>query len=475
MSLKKITALACIALGLASVQTIKADETICFDNGTYGDVVFDGIFNKVSNNGKWAVGNGISFSPHAFYFDLETRELTCISNPYCLELEADGDDKYIHFMTTAYDCSDNGIIVGTYVFPDNTGKYPVRQSVPAYYVISEKKWYKLDDKSGSTMVESSLGNNMYGEATSISKDGKFISGWILNKVVNQAGGKTVQLGVPCMWQLNETTKEYEMIVPLTTEGIATQGDRVFNMSDNGERLAGVSCHISGIWAAGVWDKEYNRTRLIQDELIPAEGHDPLNGEIHWADDQDMGVGATTTGVSSDGRYVTCVATHDTFGPTKGFRYDCETEKLEELDGIPCCITAKGTPVIMSIGMGGYSSIDDSNTILAGSTIQSIGEGGMVNVPVIKILSEPYKEGAIIDPEVDVNYVENLDVDVFINGKQLTVGGEFTSLQVMNVTGVILKNFDNTNSTVDLSYLPTGVYFVRIVNGEKFTSKPIVIK
>lgn len=477
MNLKNLTTLAFMAIGLLFANVAKANETIVFTEEAYGGLVFDGVFNKVSNNGKWAVGNGVSFCAYAYYYDLEKKELVNISNPKAIEMYEDGDSKKaINYFTTAYDCSDNGIIVGTYVHPDETGKYPARMSVPSYYVISEKKWYKLQDKTGCTVVESGIGNNTYGEATCISKDGKYIGGWILNKVKNYAGGKETQLGVPCLWVLNEDTKEYEMVLPLTTEKIATQGDRVFHMSDNGERLAGVSCYVSGIWGAAIWDKEYNRKQLMPDELEYNGTWDPETQIPDWVDDQDMNIGATTTGVSTNGRFVTCAATHDTYGATKGYRYDCETEELEELTGIPGCITDLGTPVIMNLGMGGYSSIDDSNTILAGSTVASVGDGGSVNVPVITILSQPYKEGDIIDtPNNDLNYVENLGISVYNDGNQVTVEGEYTSFHICTVTGVIVGRFDNTTSTVDLSNLAAGVYYVTVVKGEKYTTQPIIVK
>lgn len=116
----------------------------------------------LSANGKWACGaySDGSSTPMAFRWDLTTGEI--------LTLSAIGESS------TAYDVSDNGVVVGTFPDTESTeNKAPVETA--GYW--KDGKWHHLETIDGEFITHSDYG----GQAICISKDGRHIGGALYNK------------------------------------------------------------------------------------------------------------------------------------------------------------------------------------------------------------------------------------------------------------------------------------------------------
>lgn len=204
-------------------------------------------FTSLSDNGLWATAAGVNDDDQSKYaypylINVETGALT--------ELWVEAD---LMMSLEATDVTNDGkIIVGTY------------DSKPAYYDMNQGKWITLQSENP-------------GKATSVTPDGKYISGW--SNSWSFSGDEYVE--TPLLWekQSDGTYRAVDVYAELpnfpkkTKLGTNTQQVRIDNVSPDGNILSGI---INFITPATVCYYVYNKTtqecKYVDNALgdVPAE-------------------------------------------------------------------------------------------------------------------------------------------------------------------------------------------------------------
>lgn len=204
-------------------------------------------FTSLSNNGLWATAAGVndddpSKYAYPYLINVETGALT--------ELWVEAD---LMMSLEATDVTNDGkIIVGTY------------DSKPAYYDMNQGKWITLQSENP-------------GKATSVTPDGKYISGWSNS----ESFSVDEYVETPLLWekQSDGTYRAVDVYAELpnfpkkTKLGTNTQQVRIDNVSPDGNILSGI---INFITPATVCYYVYNKTtqecKYVDNALgdVPAE-------------------------------------------------------------------------------------------------------------------------------------------------------------------------------------------------------------
>lgn len=204
-------------------------------------------FTSLSDNGLWATAAGVNDDDQSKYaypylINVETGALT--------ELWVDAD---LMMSLEATDVTNDGkIIVGTY------------DSKPAYYDMNQGKWITLQSENP-------------GKATSVTPDGKYISGW--SNSDSFSGDAYVE--TPLLWekQSDGTYRAVDVYAELpnfpkkTKLGTNTQQVRIDNVSPDGNIFSGI---INFVTPATVCCYVYNKTtqecKYVDNALgdVPAE-------------------------------------------------------------------------------------------------------------------------------------------------------------------------------------------------------------
>lgn len=205
-------------------------------------------FTSLSDNGLWATAAGVNDDDQSKYaypylINVETGALT--------ELWVEAD---LMMSLEATDVTNDGkIIVGTY------------DSKPAYYDMNQGKWITLQSENP-------------GKATSVTPDGKYISGWS-NNYESFSGDEYVE--TPLLWekQSDGTYRAVDVYAELpnfpkkTKLGTNTQQVRIDKVSPDGNILSGI---INFVTPATVCYYVYNKTtqecKYVDNALgdVPAE-------------------------------------------------------------------------------------------------------------------------------------------------------------------------------------------------------------
>lgn len=204
-------------------------------------------FTALSDNGLWATAAGVNDDDQSKYaypylINVETGALT--------ELWVEAD---LMMSLEATDVTNDGkIIVGTY------------DSKPAYYDMNQGKWITLQSENP-------------GKATSVTPDGKYISGWSNS----ESFSVDEYVETPLLWekQSDGTYRAVDVYAELpnfpkkTKLGTNTQQVRIDNVSPDGNILSGI---INFITPATVCYYVYNKTtqecKYVDNALgdVPAE-------------------------------------------------------------------------------------------------------------------------------------------------------------------------------------------------------------
>lgn len=204
-------------------------------------------FTSLSDNGLWATAAGVNDDDQSKYaypylINVETGALT--------ELWVEAD---LMMSLEATDVTNDGkIIVGTY------------DSKPAYYDMNQGKWITLQSENP-------------GKATSVTPDGKYISGWSNSE--SFSGDEYVE--TPLLWekQSDGTYRAVDVYAELpnfpkkTKLGTNTQQVRIDKVSPDGNILSGI---INFVTPATVCYYVYNKTtqecKYVDNALgdVPAE-------------------------------------------------------------------------------------------------------------------------------------------------------------------------------------------------------------
>lgn len=462
--MKKITLFVALMIGLVSVE---AQKRLTFEEY---DFCGGAVFNKVSNNGKYVAGySDVAYGGANTAFIYIVDEDTV----YCLNPEYEDLGEFSHLASaSALDVSDDGIVVGRYTFADAT----LYESQPAFYNISTSTWTKLelpaeiDDKI-------TYENAVYGEATSISADGRYIGGYILMRMDNSTPGKLVAREVACVWERTNDdvlNPEYKLSGKVDTDHtkILTNGDRAYHMSNDGRWLGGHGTNDWGCFNVMIWENHFNDSLLDRTLLVGKEDIDREDtNEDGIIDDTDGGVdgqawwGGTVNNISPNGEWICGEHSYNGTGYSDGelravgFRYNTVTKEFEDslFGGIPFVIFDDGEMIFSTISTGIMSSSDDKS-IYCGTYALNAGFGAM-SFPMI-----------ILNNETPVEYVEDLAVDMYVNNSTLFVEGEFTVVEIYSVFGALVGTYNTAE--ISLTNMNKGVYVVRIINGNKAMTKKI---
>ncbi len=463
--MKKYISLLCIAVYVLCIN-VNAQKRITFEEY---DFTGGAIFQSVSDNGKYVAGYSSASYGGAntgFVYLVEEDTLICLNPKY------EENPEFSHLVSaSAMDVSDAGIVVGRYTFADAE----LYESEPGYYNIGTGIWTKLElpkEIEGKIEYE----NAVYGEATSISADGKYIGGYILMKMDNSTRSKLVAREVACVWvRTNDdaTNPEYKLQQPVDTDHkkIMTTGDRAYRMSNDGRWLGGLGTNGFGAFNVMIWENHFNdslldRTILIGKEDIDREGDTNEDGVV---DDEDGGAdgqywwGGNVYCVSPSGEWICGESTYNGTGyadaeqPAMGFRYNTITKVLEDslFGGIPFVIFDDGEMIYSKEGITS-SSVDKS--VYCGTYATNAGFGNM-NYPMV-----------ILNNVTPVEYVEDLNINIYVNNSTLFVEGEFTSAEIYSSLGALVGVFDSNE--INVANINKGVYIVRIINGNQATTKKI---
>ena len=449
-----------------SFMALNAQKRLSFEQY---DFCAGAVFQSVSNNGKYVAGySSASYGGANTGFIYLVEEDTVI----CLNPEYESNPEFSHLVSaSAMDVSDNGIVVGSYTFDDAV----LYESVPGYYNIATGIWTKLElpaEIEGKLTYE----NAHYGEATSISADGKYIGGYFQMKMDNSTRGKLVALEVPCVWvRTNDDANNpiYALQKPVDTDHkkILTQGDRAYRMSDDGKWLGGHGTNGFGCFNVLIWENHFNdslldRTILKGKEDIDREGDTNGDGVV---DDEDGGAdgqywwGGTVYCVSPSGEWICGEHSYngtgyaDTELPAVGFRYNTITKVLEDtlFGGCPTVVFDDGEMIYSKTGIMS-SSVDKS--IMCGTYAMDAGFGAM-SMPMIMLMNE-----------TDVDNVELPNVNLYLSNSTLYIEGEFTLVEIYSTLGALVGSY--SSNEINLAGINRGVYIVRIINGNQSTTKKI---
>ena len=339
--MKKITLI--IALIMGMFASVDAQKQVTFEDVEY---CTGAIFNKVSNNGKYVAGyasSDLGGSDVGFVYLVEEDSMLCL-NP---EWEDNVEQSHL-VKATAMDVSDAGIVVGQYAFDD-------MQVRPAFYNIATGMWTELE-RPAEVVGKIKEPGSLYGEATSISADGKYIGGYVIAQMDNSTRSKQVRRNVACVWVRtndDELNPIYELQKPIDEDHtkITTNGDYAWHMSNDGTILGGNNNNQGGCYNVAIWENNFRdtlqRSILIgkydwdrEDSngngKIDADGDEldaPYDDQYWWT--------ANVSCVSANGEWVVGYHTFNGTGylngqalmgetlATVGFRYNTKTQVMED--------------------------------------------------------------------------------------------------------------------------------------------------
>ena len=133
------------------------------------------------------------------------------------------------------------------------------------------------------------------------------------------------------------------------------------------------------------------------------------------------------------------------------------------------ITAKATDNSGSV----TTSQDVMITVTGGGSTIAASKPVSVNSPTLSktITSKADLSNALLSLRLSPNPVHNT-LHVSINGQQ----NKTSELYILSASGVVIKNIHSLNSTevpLDISSLVNGVYFIKIISGDKVMYKRFV--
>jgi hypothetical protein len=449
---------------LVGVMSIEAQKRLTFEKY---DFCGGAVFNKVSNNGKYVAGYSSASYGGAntgFVYLVEEDSIFCLNPEYA------EDPEFSHLVSaSAMDVSDDGIVVGRYTFDDAE----LYESEPGYYNISTGMWTKLElpkEIDGRILYE----NAVYGEATSISADGRYIGGYVQMRMTNGNDRE-----VACVWvRTNDDplNPKYELQKPVDKDPtkILSQGDRAYHMSNDGRWLGGHGVNNFGCFNVMIWENHFNDSLLDRTLLVGKEDIDREDtNEDGIIDDTDGGVdgqywwGGTVNNISPNGEWICGEHSYNGTGyadgelKAVGFRYNTKTKVFEDslFGGIPFVIFDDGEMIFSTISNGIMSSSDDKS-VYCGTYATDAGFG-MMSMPMI-----------ILNKETAVDNVKDLAVDVYVNGCKLKIVGDYTSVEIYSMVGALVGSYDREEE-INVSNLNCGVYLVRVIDGAQSITKKVV--
>lgn len=200
-----------------------------------------GAVTNVSSNGQWAVIND------EFYV---IGGVWNIDDPFVFTVLPD--------RGMGFDVSNDGTVVGCY----RLNPSDLNTQRPGYY--RDGEWHPLP------LSDLNYNDGVTSQARAISADGKYIAGQqtIEKEFSEETGGAKV----PCLWEYNEGTKEYDLVGVYDDPQIGNQGFWVTCMSEDGNIIGGLlTCGAgSSTIPAIIKDGKLKIWNKLETRLIPYE-------------------------------------------------------------------------------------------------------------------------------------------------------------------------------------------------------------
>ena len=445
-------------LAATGVQAQGENHLESFFNTTYTDIdgqsspgVF-GVFNKVSGNGKYAVGYDDQMNSGAvFLWNVENPgEITFIGNDYMCP-------------GAACDVTNDGLIVGAYkgsVEEENINTKEVETvtcPVPAYRT-PEGEWKHLPipaDYSGSKAA-----GMMLSMARAVTSDGKTIAGhfYVRTGVGESPLGGLVEKAqmIPVLWQLENG--EYVLkddFRKLGTNSLLYKDGElqevketeysvfyIYGLSEDGKTIVGMNTSGTG---------GFNPAFIRDGKLVQLfDCTDPDNPSF------DGGICNNIDAAGNIYGYFNYEVGDDSYS-SNYFVYTSDG-KLEFTDTWYICGTKDGqTKFTQSYeGLSNVMDCSDDGKVVVGGTMES-AMGGAVNGPGVV-----YNESVLTGVErVDAKR-NNVGIDY--RGGQLVVTGEYDRADVYNAQGALVAT-GGQGKMFNMEGNPAGAYIVKVTTAD----------
>lgn len=217
--------------------------------------------NRMSANGRFIVlgMGGTDYDNTAAVWDRETGKTVVIGMP-----------------CTAHDASNDGIIVGKFLDPATDVDGRVKISGGWW---KDGKWTSLGGHPNHPITKFNGSS-----AVAISPDGQYIGGHV------SVGPRKI---VPCVWKWNSETKKYDFHKEYSTFPESAQGARPWDMSDDGQILAGWDSMATNRswWTPSMWTD----TDVCIKPGIPHADYGEATGILHGINPEGtIAVGESTS-------------------------------------------------------------------------------------------------------------------------------------------------------------------------------------
>lgn len=413
-------------------------ETTWVDPDGYENPYVCGYFNKVSANGKYAVGYDEEMFPGLAY-------KWCSDNPEALEFVSTDYNK----VTLLYDAANDGTCVGGFTSDADENVYPGILS-PA------GEWTTLpvpEDYSVQAANSQSLSS-----ANAVTPDGSHVAGQyyvVIGETESPFGGMTeIRQLVPALWTKNGDAYELteyrdlgkagnNMLYDATQGGFADTGKEVafntffvYDISNDGKTIVGVNTSDTG----GQNPAFIRDDKLMQLYDCADESTYTFNGGICNSIDADGNIYGYFTDDELNTTY---------------FVYTADG-KLEYADKLTVCGTADGVRFGQQTGSLAYTmDCSEDGSVIVGGGVLSFGFG-VANCPavLVKKVSTGIGRAERIAQAVNVNY----------GGGVLVVTGEYDRAELYNAAGTLVAG-GGQGKAFSLAGQPAGTYIVKVTTAD----------
>ena len=424
---------------LSTIIWTDADD---FDNPTYG------VLQKVSANGKYAVGYDSQMETNAVY-------LWCKDDPNNLSF----DNAPINNRRSAYDVTNDGMIVGGVEFRDPDFPDFEAVSYPGYKVWGGE-WNKLPVPENFSEYYAT--SDPIEEGRAVTPDGKYIAGHlhcIVGYKTTMFGDTEVSHITPCLWTRNEQgtydlTTVFSQLYKnpmIYKDGAFVESGKdsvyfrefiVWDISNDGKVIAGFSESGSGGFNPAI----IRDGRMLQIFDCGDEGDEDRNFN-----------GGIANSIDANGNVYGYYQLADSSA-----KFFCLTNKdeLVYLDDFIVCADKNGTKYPQSFGSLSHAlDCSEDGSVVVGGVSVSTGYG-VVNGPAV--MYNPDGAG-ICRPDAASQQVS---ID-WREGGMMFVNGIYTSAEVYDIQGRLVDN-GVQGKAFNLSGSPRGVYLVKVntVNGSQ---------
>lgn len=396
-----------------------------------------GYFNKVSANGKYAVGyDDMMGSNLAFMWKADSpEEMEIINNDY---------NKKIILR----DVTNDGLSVGGFNTPENKTVYPG-------YRTPEGEWVALPVSEDYSTTGASEG---FSHANAVTPDGKYITGQyyiVMGEKESPLGGMVeLRYLLPVIWEkdgdsyklteyrdLGEAGKnmlydaEKGQFVD-TEKEVSFQTFYVYDISNDGKTIVGMNTAETG----GQNPAFIRDGKLMQLYDCNNDATYTFNGGICNSIDANGNIYGYFVDDNMENTY---------------FIYKADGT-MEYVDNMTICGTKDGTRFKQATGSL-YNTLDcsEDGKVIVGGGVE-LSDMGTYNVPAL----------LFDNTTTGVDRVESIDkaVNIQYNGDVLVVTGKYNKAELYSATGALIAN-GGQGKAFSLAGQPAGAYIVKVTTAD----------